>query len=387
MNARVSDPAFPPVVALLPDDAPFRPDQRAWLNGFFAGLLTELAAHAQASVARTAPGLALHVAFASQTGTAEGLARKLNKEATGKAFDARARDLGTMTLDALAKLRHVVIIASTHGEGDPPDSVGAFVMQLESADGTPLRGVKYAVLALGDRNYARFCHFGKFLDERLAALGATRLIDRIEADADAAPAFLAFRERLWPTLLAEARTHAARAAPQDEDDAPDEPEESWTRARPFASALLQKEILNGPESDKEVHHVALSLAGSGLQYEPGDALGVWPRQAPGLVDAVLAATGMDPHSEVSVDGQALELGEALATRRELANLSPATLIKLAKLTGDDVLERLVHPDNYDELQRYVYGRDVVDALADHPGAVAEPQALFDLLPPLAPRLY
>ena len=387
MNARVPDPAWPPVVALLPDDAPFSPDQRAWLNGFFAGLLTRLAAQAKASAAPAAPRLALHVAFASQTGTAEGLARKLNKEAKGKAFDARVHDLGALSLDALAKLRHVVVIASTHGEGEPPDSVGAFVMQLDAAQGTPLQGVKYAVLALGDRNYARFCHFGKILDERFAALGATRLIDRIDADGDAAPAFRSFRERLWPTLLAEAPAQAASAAPQDEDDEADETEERWTRAGPFAAALLKKEILNGPDSDKEVRHVALSLAGSGLHYEPGDALGVWPRQSPALVDAVLAATGMAARSEVSVDGQAFELREALATRRELAKLSPATLIKLAKLTGDEALHRLVQPDHDGELQHYLYGRDVVDALAGHAKAVTEPQVLFDLLPPLAPRLY
>lgn len=388
MNARVPDAAHPPVVALLPADAPFSPDQRAWLNGFFAGLLTRLAAQPRPNAAPVAPRVAVHVAYASQTGTAEGLAKKLRKEARGKGFDANALDLGTLSLAALGGLGQVVIIASTHGEGDAPDSVGAFVMELDAAQGTPLEGLRYAVLALGDRNYARFCHFGKALDERLAALGAARLVPRVDADADATAAFATFRERLWPCLDAQAQSGSAAAAiVLDEPDEPEEPEERWTRAHPLASRLLGNDVLNGAESDKEVRHVVLSLAGSGLQYEPGDALGVWPRQSTTLVDEVLATTGLSPRAEVDVDGQTLSLAEALATRRELAKLSPPMLIRLAKLTGDAELERLVAPDNDDELQRHLYGRDALDVLELHAQAVREPQALVDLLPPLAPRLY
>jgi len=388
VNARVPDAAYPPVISLLPADAPFSPDQRAWLNGFFAGLLTRLAAQPRPNAAPVAPRLAVHVAYASQTGTAEGLAKKLNKEAKGKGFDAKAQDLATLSLAALAKLEHVVIIASTHGEGDAPDSVGAFAMELDAAQGTPLQGLEYAVLALGDRNYAKFCHFGKVLDERLAALGATRLAPRVEADGDATAAFATFREQLWPRLDAQApRESGVAPIALEAPDEPEEPEERWPRTHPLASKLLAKDVLNGADSDKEVRHVVLSLAGSGLQYEPGDALGVWPRQSKALVDAVLAATGLSATAQVVVDGQTLPLAEALATRRELARLSPPTLIKLAKSTGDAGLERLLAPDNGDELQRYLYGRDALDVLERHPKAVTEPQALLDLLPPLAPRLY
>ena len=387
MNARAPDAVYPPVVALLPADAPFSPDQRAWLNGFFAALLTRLAAPPRPNAPPVAPRLAIHVVYASQTGTAEGLAKKLAKATKGKGFDAKAQDLGTLSLAALAKLEHVVFIASTHGEGDAPDSVGNFVLELDAAQGTPLQGLEYAVLALGDRNYAKFCQFGKALDERLAALGATRLLPRVEADGDATAAFEMFREQLWPCLDEPVPKSGAVVDSPDEPDESDEPEERCARGDPLASKLLGKEVLNGADSDKEVRHVVLSLAGSGLHYEPGDALGVWPRQSTTLVDAVLATTRLSAHAQVTIDGQDFSLAEALATRRELAALSSPTLIKLAKLTGDAELERLLAPDNDDELQRYLYGRDALDVLERHAGAVTQPQALVDLLPPLAPRLY
>jgi sulfite reductase (NADPH) flavoprotein alpha-component len=375
-----------PLVALLPDDAPFSPPQRAWLNGFFTGLLSQLAA-AQAPSPQVAQ-LALRVLFASQTGTAEGLAKKLAKEARGKGFDAKAQDLGSMSLDALAELGHVVVIASTHGEGDAPDSVGAFVMQLETAQGEPLAGVEYTVLALGDRSYAKFCGFGRTLDERLAELGAKRLAPRIDSDADVTQPFAAFRKALWPVLLAKVPGGAASiGAQRSSAQEPDEPEEPWTRQHPFPALLRGKGNLNGAGSDKEVRHVVLSLAGSGLTYQPGDALGVWPRQSPKLVDAVLNAVRLPHDTPVTIDGGVLALGEALAARREIAHLSAPTVIRFAALVDDAELQALVQPDQSAMLENFMYGKDIVDLLQRCPGAVRDARTLIDLLPPLAPRLY
>jgi len=392
VNAHLPTPVYPPAVALLPADAPFSPDQRAWLNGFFAGLLTRLAAQPRPAEVAAHAKLALHIVYASQTGTAEGLARKLAKEAKGKGFDAKAQDLGTLTLGALAGLRHVVIIASTQGEGDAPDSVGAFMLALEAAQGTPLAGLQYAVLALGDRTYAKFCAFGAMLDERLAAFGATRLVARIDADGDVTPAFASFRTALWPCLDALQPASGVPATPalvkpSDHADDVDDAEERWTRRHPLASKLVAKDVLNGTASDKEVRHVVLSLAGSGLRYEPGDALGVWPRQSPALVDALLAATGFAATAEVVVDEQPLSLAEALAARREVARLSAPTLIRLAKIADSAELGRLLDPANDDALQRYVHDHDALDLVEHHRGAIGQPQALVDLLAPLAPRLY
>jgi sulfite reductase (NADPH) flavoprotein alpha-component len=383
----VSHPlSVPPVIALLPEDAPFTRDQRAWLNGFFAGLLTQLAARSAAAVG---PKLSVPVIYASQTGTAEGLSRKLAKEARAKGFDSQPQELGSLTLEALSQMKHAIIIASTHGEGDPPDSALIFAMQLEAAQPPKLAGLKYAVLALGDRTYSKFCHFGKLLDERFAELGATRLLDRVEADNSVDEPFKTFRERLWPELSKEAPAVGTIGIPSqttsDIDD--DDRQEHWTRERPFAATLRSKEVLTAVDSEKEVRHIVLSLTGSELHYEPGDALGVWPRNAPELVERVLAICAVAGDSPVTLAGTTLTAREALSSRVEIAKLSMPTVIRFAAIAQDVELQSLVQPERSADLDRYLYGLDAVDLLARMPSAVPDAQALVDLLPALAPRLY
>jgi sulfite reductase (NADPH) flavoprotein alpha-component len=383
----VSHPlSVPPVIALLPEDAPFTRDQRAWLNGFFAGLLTELAAKSAAAVG---PKLSVPVIYASQTGTAEGLSRKLAKEARAKGFDSQPQELGSLTLEALSQMKHAIIIASTHGEGDPPDSALIFAMQLEAAQPPKLAGLKYAVLALGDRTYSKFCQFGKLLDERFAELGATRLLDRVEADNSVDEPFKTFRERLWPELAKEAPAAGTIGTPSqttsDIDD--DDRQERWTRERPFAATLRSKEVLTAVDSEKEVRHIVLSLTGSELHYQPGDALGVWPRNAPELVDRVLAICAVAGDALVTLAGTTLTVREALSSRVEIAKLSMPTVIRFAAIAQDVELQSLVQPERSADLDRYLYGLDALDLLARMPSAVADAQALVDLLPALAPRLY
>jgi sulfite reductase (NADPH) flavoprotein alpha-component len=375
----------PATIALLPAEAPFSPQQRAWLNGFFAGLLTRLA---ERKVDAPAVRLRVAVLYASQTGTAERLAKKLAKEARAKGFDAQSRELGTLSLADVAALEHVAIVAATHGEGEPPDSAVSLAEQLGTAASGVLSGLRYAVLALGDRTYTKFCEFGRQLDERFAALGATRLVDRTEADNDVEAAFDTFRASLWSRLAeqspAAASLEAAAAAAQAEED--DEVEE-WTRKNPFAARLLHKDRLTRDGSDKEVRHIVLSLAGSDLHYEPGDALGVWPRNAPVLVDGLLSLCGLPGDSPVELSGGALTLREALGTRLEIAKLNAATAIRFSALADDAELLALVKPERAADLEGYLYGRDALDLLAMKPAAIADAQVLADLFPLLTPRLY
>lgn len=384
-------PALPAAIQLLPKDAPFSPEQQAWLNGFFAGLLKGLAERAQTQGLSPAPRLAVKVLFASQTGTAERLAKKLTKEARSKGFEAALLDLSSLSLEVLAKLDHALVIASTHGDGDAPDCAARFALQLKAAQGTPLAGLKYAVLALGDRSYSKFCSFGQYIDERFAALGALRLVDRIDADGDVDEPFKSFRDTLWQTLPVGSRpgsaSSAVNAVEASDEGEPETSEQRWSRKRPFPAQLLGQQLLTGAASDKETRHVVLSLKHADLHYEPGDALGVWPRQAAELVDSVVALSGASADAPVMIDDEQMQLRDALSLRRELTTLTATTVIKYSALVADDHLQSLVQRDQSAALNKFLYGRDFVDLLLDCPGMVRDAQLLVDLLPPLKPRLY
>lgn len=383
----------PGVVApleLIPSDAPFSESQRAWLNGFFAAILSRPPA---APALAPEPAVVLSILYASQTGTAEGVARKMAKAARARGYGANIEELGQVGVAGLASRTPCLIIASTYGEGDAPDSAQAFAAELSAASGTPCSGIQFAVLALGDRNYPKFCQFGASLDQRLAELGGARLAERIDSDVDVAPAFERWREALWPLLPAAG--NAAGSAPasgRSPDAGGDEADEAldaqgWHRERPFAARLIGNRRLNGDDSDKDTRHVALSLKDSGLTYEPGDALGVWPRNGSRQIDALLAATGLTADIAVVQDGVALGLREALAARCELGRLSTAQVIRFAAHFADRELETLAQPDNLAALSAYLDGRDASDLFARPSAAGIDAQTLVDLLPRMAPRLY
>ena len=370
---------------VLPGEAPFNKVQRAWLEGFLAGFAVPGTKVAPAEVA--APSPPLTVVFASQTGTAEGLAKKLVKALRAKGRAAKAVDIEMLDLAGLAALSPLVVAAATHGEGDPPDPARAVADALAAASGQPLAGVSFAVLALGDSNYARFCGFGRYLDERFAELGGERLVDRVDCDVDVDEPFAEFRDALLARLAADAPATMVPAEPveaEDEAEEDEEVEEIWSRNNPFPATLRNSYVLNRPGSDKETRHVVLSLAGSDLSYEPGDALGVVPTNDPAAVEAVLAASGVAGETPVGDGG---DLRAALATRLSIGKLAHATLIKFQAKAASARLAALLEPENAQALEAYLWGREFIDLLIEFPGVVGSADDMVTMLPRLAPRVY
>jgi len=381
MTAALARIPPPYETSLIPDDAPFSPEQRAWLSGFLKALLSS---PEPAPAAQAQPAVALAVLYASQTGTAESLARKLARAAKGQGFDAVARDIGTLSLEELAKLGQALVIAATHGEGEPPDSAVAFTRALESAGGTPLAGLGFAVLALGDSNYVKFCGYGALVDQRLAELGATRLADRVDCDGDASGPCVAWRDRVLPLAARHAGVEAAPVAVAS--IAAEEPaEEPGTRANPVTARLIENRLLTAG-SDKEVRHIAISLEGSALSYEPGDSLGILADTPPEMVASVLSATGLDGAAKVDVDG-VRPLAEALARHLSIGRLTQPTLIKFAARAKDPELSAVLEPGRAEALAEFLYGRDLIDLLIRYPGVIDSPQTLVAMLPKLASRVY
>jgi sulfite reductase (NADPH) flavoprotein alpha-component len=359
---------------MLPETAPFPADQiavlnqiisrtnaeqRTWLSGFLAGYQAATAPQpaAAAPPARRAP---LTILFGTESGNAEALADVARRAAGKLGFAARMLDMADATPAQIACVQNLLVIASTWGEGDPPQRAIDFFAALMADDAPRLEGLRYSVLALGDRAYAKFCETGRLFDERFAALGATRVAERIECDLDyEAPAGTWINATLG-TLQAELGEPEAGAVIHVDFARPAAGTAAWSRTRPFEAEVTERVRLSGSRSSSDTWHVELSLAGAGIEYEPGDSLGFVPVNDPRQVDAVLATTGLADNAP---------LRTKLLEQFDIATL---TAPKFDEYAGG----ALSRQD----------GWQIIDMLEAAPRKLSEEQ-LLALLRPLAPRYY
>jgi sulfite reductase (NADPH) flavoprotein alpha-component len=357
------------------------PAQIAWVSGYLAGVVHRERLPAAPSADSQAARLT--VLYGSQTGNGREIAERLADDALSRGLRVRVLSMGEYRYRELSKEALLLLVVSTHGEGEPPDDAYALHDLLHSARAPRLERLCYAVLGLGDSSYDRFCQTARDFDERLAALGATRVIDRVDCDVD-------YRARVedWSgTALDEAarRLPGARAQVVSLPDIHSgRARRACTKYSPGAARLTLRQRLTTQQAVADVRHLVLGVEPGTLSYRPGDALGVWFHNEPALVDAVLTASGLDGSSPVTLEGKELELAEALTTRLELTRLHPSTVRDWAAFAVDSPLPERVQEDGY--LQDYIAARDIVDLLREFPGR-PDARALAGLLQPLAPRLY
>ena len=372
-----------------------------WLAGYTAGLAqgrsgsTSPAAGVPAAIAPAAAAPAtLTVLVASQTGNSKREGERLLAAAAGAGLNARLVRAADYSLKDLARERLLFVVISTQGDGDPPDEARALFDQLLSKRAPKLPQLHYGVLALGDSSYPKFCAAGQIVDERLAALGAQRLHDRADCDLDIATLATPWidasigraRERFAELRIATVTplrgSAAAALHPVSEPTAP----ASASRESPHAAEVLAVQRLTGRGAEREVYHLELALGDSGLRYEPGDALGILPRNPPESVQAVLDATRLDGDQTVSRDGITLPLAEWLTSRLEITQVSRPTLLALQERHASAALQDLLAPATREALRARMLQSQVADFLREFPADWDAP-ALLAALRPLAPRLY
>ena len=368
------------------------PPQLVWLSGYCYALATaEKAAAPGANAASpAAPAGTLTILYGSHTGNGKRIAEQAAAAATAHGFTPAVHDMRDYPGHQLAQEQNLLLIVSTHGEGEPPTAAAALHEFLGGPHAPRLPDLKFSVLALGDTSYQYFCQTGKDFDERLAALGATRLLERINADVAykaaaahwIAATLAAIPAPSRPVPAATLATPAGRAAAVVADS---------TLLTEFSSEnywpanVLKAVRLSGRGSAKEMHHLELDLTNSGLTYAPGDALAVRPLNHPALVADVLRATHLAADAPVLLGGASLPLAAALASHRELTVLTPEVLARYAALAPHPELRGLLADPA--RLQPYLHGRDVADLLLDFPSGQLTPQGLADTLRPLPPRAY
>ncbi|SET65032.1 bifunctional nitrate reductase/sulfite reductase flavoprotein subunit alpha [Pseudomonas graminis] len=331
--------------------------------------------------ARAAPEQAplLTLLWASQTGNAEALARQFGDQLKIAGVPVQVAAMDSFPSERLDQLQNVALISSTFGDGESPDNGQRFWQSL-AARQERLESLRYAVLALGDSSYDSFCQHGKNLDQRLQHLGASSLLPRIDCDGE-----YQLHADNWFTGLQQALS-LNLPTPSIIDNGPVFGKQP-SRAEPYYARLSINRRLNADGAAKDTRQLALTLEGSGMTYEAGDALGVWPRNCPELVDELLKLTGLNAEQPVrGVKAGDVPLRQALAEQFEIARPGADTLAFIAQRNGSNDLKNLLTEPYKSELKDWLWGRQLADVLREFPITCSAEQWL-DHLKPLQPRLY
>jgi sulfite reductase (NADPH) flavoprotein alpha-component len=369
-----------PSIATIPKTAPFSEEevallnrvvgpasqvQRAWLAGFLAGVESVSGAPQPAAPAR--PAEPLTIVYASESGNSEKLASDLAKAARKNGLKPTIIDMADLDLAALTSAKRLVMIAATWGEGEPPARATRAYGELMGESAPRLDGVEFGVLALGDTAYAEFCAIGKALDARLEALGAKRVVERVDLDLDfAQPA------ARWIGDAVKALT------PPDADRGRVIEVDFGKPAGAPNTDIVEAEIvehvnLNSSRSDKQTVHLALAFDGGAPAYEPGDSLDLYAENDPAYVDELLKLAGLDDAA----------LRAELITSRDVTTLSLKIVETYAAQTGHQYVKALIADG---EAKTWIVGRQFIDLIASFPIALSADQ-LRSLTRPLAPRAY
>jgi len=361
----------------IPENAPFTPEQRAWLSNFLAELLAGPSTATQSH----GPGEPVTILYGTQTGTAEGLAKKLAKLLTKKNFEPVVFDMADYDHKRIATEKNLLVIVSTYGDGEPPDSAAEFHGWLMSHEAPKLESTRYSVLALGDSGYPDFCQCGIEFDNRLAALGATRLADRVDVDVDPDEPYAAWSAAVLAALGPAAAVETLSAF--DEDDGI---EAGYSKKNPFAASVLKNFNLHGP-GQKRTHHIEISLEGSGIEYEVGDALGVMPVNPANVVDEILSNLPFKAGEVTLPNGSEVPLRDALLHHYDIGTLNKPLIQKWQSRSGSPFLRSLVEADDREHYDNFCWGREVIDLVIDHPADFGDAEEFISVLRPLQPRLY
>ena len=368
----------------------YSPLQLAWASGYLAAKsenspVAQLASDnaVQAQVNKT-----LTILFASQTGNAKGVAKQLSESASALGINVNLKNIADYKVKSLKSESYLLIVASTNGEGEPPDDALSFYDFLSSKKAPKLPNLSYSVLSLGDTSYEFFCQTGKDFDERLQALGAKQITARVDCDLDYDDEVKAWSDIVLKSLKEEIIQQAEPLANVVNLSIAEVTSSQYDKKNPYTAELLVSQQITGRDSAKNVAHVEIDLADSGLTYQPGDALGVWFDNSRELVNELLTTLSLlaDEQVTIKVSGNeiTLPLANALIEQLEITQTAPAFIEFWAKTSGNEVLLKLIEDKN--ATREFAGNHQVIDVVKIYPGKVLA-QDFVDALRKITPRLY
>lgn len=358
--------------------------QLAWVSGYLAATANagQLAPVAQAQTAQT-----VTILYGSQTGNGRGVAKALAEKAQSQGYVVNLASMGEYNVRQLKQEAVLLLVVSTHGEGEAPDDAIELHKFLASKRAPKLDNLHYSVLALGDSSYEFFCQTGKDFDTRLAALGAKSLLPLIECDMDYEAAAGQWHADVLEAVKPLIETSSASVVSIGTAKAIGESE--FTKQNPYSAEVLVSQKITGRGSDRDVRHVEIDLGDSGLTYQAGDALGVWFSNNEALVEEILTALSLLGDEQVVVEKESLTLKQALVDKKELTQLYPGLVKAWAELSGS--AELLALSEDKEQVRHFILKHQFADLVTQYPlsnnSVTLNAAKLLELLRPLTPRLY
>ena len=368
----------------IPNDAPLDEGQRKQLDAVLGELnadqLSWLGSFVSGQFSATGSAEALTVLYGTESGNCEELASQLSKQAKQKGYKPRLLNMADASLADLEGCAKLLVVVSTWGDGEPPETAEPFYKELMSAE-VALKDTAFSVCALGDTSYDLFCQTGKDVDARLEKLGAQRVVARVDCDVDYDESFSAWNQLVWTEFgSSSAVSHPVPSGEVKQTE--------YGKKNPYPAEVIENLLLSGSRSAKETYHIELSLDGSGLQYEPGDVLAVVPRNAEDVVAELLAAGGLDGDAVVDLKGVGeLSLVNALTNQLDITGLSRKVATAWQEISGSEELVDILSSDSKEKFIEWSHGRQIVDLLESFPAKELVAQQFVDILRKLPVRLY
>ena len=362
------------------DIKPFSYDQEAWISGFIAGMKQSASLSNNSLIQEHNKNLInLDILFGTQTGNSEAIAEDMSKIANEAGFRAKVNSLDNITMDILGNMENVAIITSTYGEGEMPDNAQLFWDALSANTAPNLSNIKYSVLALGDTGYEEFCHAGKLIDTRFEQLGATRIQDRVDCDVD----YEELSETWTSSLIAKWKPEVQVIKEKSNDQSN---LKEYNRKNPYSAKLLSNRMLSGVNSNKEIMHYEIDLGDSGLKYEVGDSLSIFPTNKEDLVNKIIDRLGVE--FDFVPEGYENDIKMLLTEKFEILTPTKRLIEYIAKNTNDKKLKSIIdHTNNNKELENYKWGMDVLDFMNINPNFKIDITDFLGLLKSLQHRTY
>ena len=356
-------------------------DALIWASGYLAGIARTngTAAALPASVVAATP---LAILYASQTGNGKRLAVQCQAFCAARGVPTVLRNLADYKPRQLAQEKAVLLVVSTHGDGDPPDDAIALHRHLAKSPTGAMAGVHFAVLALGDSSYPHFCKTGRDFDERLAALGAQRIAPRLDCDVDLGAASSSWMDEIAAAFGA----HLPQATVPSATSLPGLTTTKRVAAPTAVATVLANQRITGRHSSKDVRHVEFAVDTAAFDFEPGDSISLVPRNPTAVVQEILALGGWQATQPVVIDGQSVPLGEALTMALEITQVARPVLEALAAAGTNEGLKTWLAASAPADVSAWLAERQIADVLRES-SAAPEAQAFVDCLRPLAAREY